>query len=141
MSYPPDLDLEAIKARVAKATPGPWEWRIWARRHILQHHDGPKASHVVLETQGDAGAEYPCASEADRDLIQNAPADLAALIAEIDRLRAEVEAERSEAISYLVEEADRIRRGESEPANRENALLEAARMLGCGEHRSLRRGG
>ena len=129
------IDLKAIKARLTKATPGPWEWRIWARRHALQRRVGPKAFHVVLETQGDAEADYPCANDADRDLIQHAPADIAALIAEVERLRAEVEAERSEAIDYLVEEAERIRKGESEPANRECALLDAARMLGCGEHR------
>ena len=129
------IDLKAIKARLTKATPGPWEWCIWVRRHALQRRVGPKAFLVVLETQGDAEADYPCANDADRDLIQHAPTDLATLIAEVERLRAEVEAERSEAIDYLVEEAERIRKGESEPANRECALLDAARMLGCGEHR------
>lgn len=129
------LDLEAIKARLDKATPGPWEWTIWPRRHMLVHRTGMKSLLTVLETQGEAVAEYPCADEGDRDLIQHAPTDIAALIEEVERLRAELTAERADAVEYLHAEAERIRRGESEPANRENALLDAARIFGRGAHR------
>ena len=88
------LDLEAIKTRIAKATPGPWEWVVRPKRHMLLHRFSARGSFTVLETQGDVEAEYPCATDADRDLIQNAPTDLAALISEIERLHAELAAAR-----------------------------------------------
>ena len=44
--------------------------------------------------------------------------------------------ERAAVVAYLHAEAERIRRGESEPANRESALLDAARVFGRGEHRN-----
>ena len=82
------VNLEAFKARIAKATPGPWEWIVWTRRHMLVYRTGMKSLLTVLETQGDVEADYPCANEADRDLIQHAPTDLAVLIEEVERLRA-----------------------------------------------------
>jgi hypothetical protein len=96
---------------------------------------------TVLETQGDVEADYPCAKDADRDLIQHAPTDLAALVAEVERLRAELTAESTAVVDYLHAEAERIRKGESEPANRESALLEAARGFERGEHRIPRKEG
>lgn len=135
------LDLEAVKARIAKATPSPWEWIVWPRRNMLVHRTGMKTLLTVLETQGDVEADYPCANDADRDLIEHAPTDLAALIAEVERLRAELTAERADAVAYLHTEAERIRKGESEPANRESALLDAARGFERGEHRSPRKEG
>lgn len=130
------LDLEAIKSRLYKATPGPWEWKLMPKRHMLVHRTGMKSLLTVLETQGEAVHEYPCADEDDRDLIQHAPTDLAALIEEVERLRAELAAERADAVEYLHDEAERVRKGESEPANREGALLDAARIFGRGEHRN-----
>jgi hypothetical protein len=137
----PLLDLEAIKARIAKTTPGPWEWSIRPKRHMLVSPLSARGFLTVLETQGDVEADYPCAKDADRDLIQHAPTDLAALVAEVERLRAELTAERADAVDYLHAEAERIRRGESEPANRESALIDAARSFGRGGHRSPRKEG
>jgi len=138
---PPLLDLEAIKARIAKATPGPWEWSIRPKRHMLVSPLSARGFLTVLETQGDVEADYPCAKDADRDLIQHAPTDLAALVAEVERLRAELTAESTAVVDYLHAEAERIRKGESEPANRESALLEAARGFERGEHRIPRKEG
>ena len=132
----PLLDLEAIKARIAKATPSPWEWSIRPKRHMLVSPLSARGFLTVLETQGDVEADYPCAKDADRNFIQHAPTDLAALVAEVERLRAELTAERADAVDYLHAEAERIRKGESEPANRESALLDAAREIERGGHRS-----
>ena len=109
---------------------------------MLIHRFSERGHLTVLETEGDAEqAEYPCAKDADRDLIQHAPTDLAVLVAEVERLRAELTAERAAVVAYLHAEAERIRKGESEPANRESALLDAARVFGRGEHWSPRKEG
>lgn len=131
------INLEAVTARVTKATPGPWEWSVLPKRHMLVHRFSERGFLTVLETQGDVEADYPCANEADRDLIQHAPADLAALIEEVERLRAELTAERAFVVRYLHDEVERIRRGESDPTNRENALFEIAQKIERGVHRSL----
>lgn len=55
-----------------------------------------------------------------------------------ERARKARDEERADAIAYLHAEAERIRRGESEPANRESALLEAARVFERGAHRDRR---
>lgn len=137
----PLLDLDAVKARIAKATPGPWEWSIRPKRHMLEHRFSARGFFTVLETQGDVEADYPCAKDADRDLIEHAPTDLAALVAEVERLRAELTAESTAVVAYLHAEAERIRKGESEPANRESALLDAAQKIERGGHRIPRKEG
>lgn len=84
------VNLDAIKARLAAATPGPWEWSVRPKRHMLIHRFSERGHLTVLETEGDSEyAEYPCANEADRAFIEHAPSDIAALIAEVERLRAE----------------------------------------------------
>lgn len=83
------LDIEPIKARLAAATPGPWSPR----------HAG-HGSHVTtgrydvawcgttfgVDRNGTYGREG-AGCVADAELIANAPTDLAALIAEVERLR------------------------------------------------------
>lgn len=77
-------DLEAIKARLAAATPGPW----------VQFHDGDE----LFVGQIADGDHYICAvghrifeqNQLDADFLSYAPADIAALIAEVERLQAEV---------------------------------------------------
>jgi len=70
------IDLEAIKARCEAATPGPWE--IKDRGHFA-YMSGPR--HV-----GVGGRWLP----ADAAFISHAREDVPALIAEVERLRAEV---------------------------------------------------
>ena len=53
----------------------------------------------------------------------------------VDSWRAECDKERADTIAYLHMEAERIRRGEYNPANRENALLDMADAIERGEHR------
>lgn len=88
-------DLDPIRARLAAATPGPWH--SWDRGIGYEVHKGRAA---------DCLSEYGVGMEsctelndgfrgtfrmADADLIANAPADLAALVAEVERLREAVE--------------------------------------------------
>ncbi|WP_164700876.1 hypothetical protein [Modestobacter sp. KNN46-3] len=83
------VDLTPIKARLAAATPGPWsgEYHQW---------DQDVASHVTLWVAGDDADGFPrdedetLPTAADVDLFEHAPADLAALTAEVERLRAQV---------------------------------------------------
>jgi hypothetical protein len=78
------INLDAIKARLAAATPGPW--RV-SRQNIDER---PGTSEVcdlvndcwVIVEHNDLG-RY----EDDADLIAHAPADIAALLAEVERLR------------------------------------------------------
>lgn len=127
------LNLDAIKARIAAATPGPWTWGEvseylvaraerwngnefeeavfqvapetewedvvddgWDYAHVSNHGDGPALTaggQVVIA----APSEHCCphmtdlaGSDADKALVANAPTDLAALVAEVERLRARV---------------------------------------------------
>lgn len=80
--------LEAIRARLAAATPGPW---------TLPYHDGALAGPHGASLLGlDVDGMAIVWARADAELIAHAPADIAALLAEVERLRAEV-AERVEA--------------------------------------------
>lgn len=72
-------NLEPIKARLAAATPGPW---------YFTNDAGP--THVAEVSALYVRPEAPLRSPmADAALIAHAPADLAALIAEVERLRDE----------------------------------------------------
>ena len=97
------LDLEAIRARLASATPGPWkastddagdvvvwgpdeDWLAnvgnWARQHL--GIDADAAARQFVETR----------DAADATLIAHAPTDLAALCDEVERLRGESDGRR-----------------------------------------------
>lgn len=85
----PTTDLEAIKARLAAATPGPWDTdgsTVWAEVIVPDPRDQTGQTpmqdrELVAESGG-----------ADAHLIAHAPEDLAALLAENERLRAVAEA-------------------------------------------------
>ena len=70
--------IDAIRDRLAKATPGPWE-------------TVPTTGNAVASPDGDGywtDVADRIESEPDADLIANAPADLAYLLAEMDKARA-----------------------------------------------------
>lgn len=71
------IDLEAIKARLAAATPGPWA--VFNRCFVVT-----RSGDVIVSTQS-----HPYQKRMDEDLalIAHAPADIAALIAEVEQLR------------------------------------------------------
>lgn len=71
------LDLESIKARLAAAIPGPWE----SGRSV----EGLLGIYCLSAAFRLAWLDG--SRETDADLIANAPADIAALIAEVERLR------------------------------------------------------
>lgn len=83
-----DLDLAPIEARLAAATPGPWEWDASILGDLQTLRAGLA---MVLDADGDyCGSAWVDISEPDAELIANAPTDLAALIEEVKRLRAVV---------------------------------------------------
>lgn len=96
------LDLEPIKARLAASSEGPWRWvRAYEHRgvHWCLENDksaalGSTINHnlVTLSTDeyeyDDEGRPTSLSETPDFQLIEHAPADLAALILEVERLRA-----------------------------------------------------
>lgn len=75
-----ELDIEAIKARAAAATPGSW------------CADPIEDEDVDWFVHSAAGPDFPIVArrvcvEADAEFIAHAPADIAALLAEVERLR------------------------------------------------------
>ena len=85
------LDLEAIKARAAAATEGPWEWD---DPGIGQHWSCPKPWMEVVNADVACGpycyggSVRPIESAADGQFIAHAREDIPALVAEVERLRA-----------------------------------------------------
>lgn len=93
-------DLTRIKKQLAAASPGPWEW---AEFNI---EDPDQYDCYLMRVDGDGiqwsiyeGGAPVCANElenrANLQLIAAAPTVIAALVAEIERLRAEL-AERAD---------------------------------------------
>lgn len=79
----PGLDLDALKARLAAATQGPWR-RDGNHRAKVRGADGDTLARVVPESSDEP---WSATDEANADLIAHAPGDLAALVAEVERLR------------------------------------------------------
>ena len=76
-------DIEAIKGRLTAATPGPWR-RDGNHRAKVRGGDGDTLTRVVPESSDEP---WSLTDEANADLIAHAPGDIAALIAEVERLR------------------------------------------------------
>jgi radical SAM superfamily enzyme YgiQ (UPF0313 family) len=99
------LDLGPIKARLAAATPGPWEAMPSKNKGGVDKFVGPPGCDfpvcemfVIWEKWGD-----------DMYLIANAPTDLAALVEEVERLREQVEHNKATMLPIL-EEVARLKR-------------------------------
>ena len=77
------LDLQPIKDRLAAASPGPWQW--------FGNESAAGTTYGALSTNGQGLLEIRQADrfsiEADLRLITHAPQDIAALVAEVERLR------------------------------------------------------
>jgi hypothetical protein len=86
-----DEDLDAIEARCAAASPGPWTSYVEGRDHwsgddfirVSEADDEPD----MYVSRAEAGAIRP-ASASDLDFIAAARQDVPSLVAEIRRLRA-----------------------------------------------------
>lgn len=81
------LDLQPIKDRLAAATPGPWEREF--TEHIAEDMslDASYTSFIIGKGVSVGEMDMP----ADCELVAHAPTDLAALVAEVERLRAAIE--------------------------------------------------
>lgn len=72
------IDKQAIKARLDAATPGPWKHFVWDQEHLVRDGNGRCIVDAV-------GLSLPNAN-----FIANAPTDIGALLAEIERLEGEL---------------------------------------------------
>lgn len=79
-----ERELDEIRTRVERATPGPWRAWIEGRDHTSG------SSFIMTGCEGARGEdiELTGASESDFDFIANAREDVPKLLAEIERLRA-----------------------------------------------------
>jgi len=91
--------LSAIRARLDAATPGPWR------------HDETHGAGYIVASRG-VDAEEPLIAEvaagepidsANAAFIENAPTDIAALLAEVERLRREVPPEMTRVVAAAVD--------------------------------------
>ena len=132
------IDLDAIKARLTRV------WGKWPTKGVLApgaDEFGPKAwsAHGPLRChatpQGRARGWKQ--ANADAAFIAHAPADIGALIAEVERLRGEADRERAAVVAWLRAEAEAaaqtytVQAGQW--ANRIDALADDIER---GEHRS-----
>lgn len=90
------LDLEAVKQVLAAATPGSWEWSFCKTGHDEAIAEGKSGAYWdgSLRNEFDPDQEilHVCCARhlmfnPNADLIANAPTWLAALVAEVERLR------------------------------------------------------
>jgi hypothetical protein len=113
------IDLDAIKARLAAVHA--------AGISVIHTRLADHGIRVLVSMRDWSGNNRYDADTAVTTLIGNAPADIGALIAEVERLRGEVERERAAVVAYLrgladdygvcidlslAEQADIIERGE-----------------------------
>jgi hypothetical protein len=86
-----NADLDAIEARLKAATPGPWTL-------IAYEHGGGRLvveepyTRVIATLVADLYETPGPSRDGNRTLLTHAPVDLAALVAEVRQLRAEVDA-------------------------------------------------
>ena len=90
------LDLEPIKARLAAATPGPWDFHVLPQSvgitvATIHSEQGPRETRWTVDLPPEIGG---MGTRADAEMIAHAPEDIAALVAEVERLREQVEAVR-----------------------------------------------
>ncbi len=83
------LDLEPIKARLAAATPGPWGFHVLPQPvgitvATIHSEQGPRETCWTVDLPPEIGG---MGTEKDAEFIANAPEDIAALVAEVERLR------------------------------------------------------
>lgn len=77
------LDLDPIKLRLTAATPGPYEWD--GEGGMITHDitcGAAKRPVLWVHKYGGVGAEFE-----DQKMIERAPADITALVAEVEQLR------------------------------------------------------
>ncbi len=83
-----DLDLAPIKNRLAKATPGPWD------AYSVPGFKSEAPYTAVGIGEKEARLVRFDGAWPDADFIANSPTDIAALVAEVERLRTQIDAAR-----------------------------------------------
>ncbi|WP_025114402.1 hypothetical protein [Lysinibacillus fusiformis] len=78
--------LNAIKERVAKATPGPWESEETTEGHIDIFN--PNEDYAICQTGNET---YDCLNDGDPEFIKHSITDVPALVAEVERLHKALE--------------------------------------------------
>ena len=102
-----EFDLEAIKERISKASPGPWRWerayQLGARHWALHNPEQPDGGAgdglkrtidyylVTYTSQAVSVDGVPLNETPNFQFIEHAREDVPALVAEVERLRAEAE--------------------------------------------------
>lgn len=115
-----DLDLDAIKARCAAATPGPWEWDEYSESdNETVVASGLKTPDVIPDGDWDAGAVLrPTAPHVpsevvmkrrDAEFIAHARTDVPALVAEVERWKERAEVAKA-AFQVQTREVERLLR-------------------------------
>ena len=107
-------ELDAIRERLAAATPGPWYVQSTTACFLNVQGGDRNSDSLYLAQMGyeppttslymDEGNPRYLNARADAEFIANAPADIATLLAHVDRLRdlaAALEAELAEANAHL----------------------------------------
>ena len=88
------LDLEPIKERLDEATPGPWDFYVLPQSAgitvaTIHSEHGPRETCWTVDLPPEIGG---MGTEKDAEFIAHAPEDIAALVAEVERLRGQVNA-------------------------------------------------
>ena len=91
------LDLEPIKERLAAATSGPWGFHVLPQPvgitvATIHSEQGPRETCWTVDLPPEIGG---MGTEKDAEFIANAPEDIAALVAEVERLREQSDAVRA----------------------------------------------
>lgn len=91
------LDLDPIKERLAEATPGPWDFHVLPQSvgitvATIHSEHGPRETCWTVDFPPEIGG---MGTEKDAEFIANAPEDIAALVAEVERLRGQIDAARA----------------------------------------------
>ena len=88
------IDLDPIKERLAVATPGPWDFSVLPQSvgitvATIHSEHGPRETCWTVDLPPEIGG---MGTEKDAEFIAHAPEDIAALVAEVERLRGQVNA-------------------------------------------------
>ena len=117
------IDLDAIKARLAAVHA--------AGISVIHTRLADHGIRVLVSMRDWSGNNRYDADTAVTTLIGNAPADIAALVEEVERLRGEVDRERAAVVAWLREVADAPETYIDEGI----ALRDASAAIERGEHR------
>jgi hypothetical protein len=96
-------DIEAIRARLKAATPGPWEWHVkenwYANDENFDAVVSPNGANV-LEAYSCDGCGHIDVEAPDAQFIAHAPQDIADLLAELEQVKRDAWEQAERAAKY-----------------------------------------